>query len=444
MKSISKGLLTSAIIAGLGVPAVSHATNGYFLIGFGAKSRAMGGVGVAEGQDGLAAAFNPAVMADVETRFDVGVDLFVPQRGAFIDSNELPADQTSRDEFYPIPNMGMVYKYDDQISYGVAVVGAGMGTTYDQSAPACSDGDPSTVDNNFFNFSCNASNRMGVLLMQMQILPSISYKLDDTHTVGATLVAAVQQFRAYGFGAFEALGFTTNTNGLTNNGPDWSYGAGIRLGWQGKFLNDTLKIGVNYSSRVYMSEFDKYDGLFAEHGDFDIPENYAIGFAYKPTDDISLYFDVQQINYSEVASVGNPGPQQTGGFFPCGDVTCGALGNDQGLGFGWTDQTVYKLGGQYIYDPTWTFRAGLNYGETPIPKDQVLFATVAPATVEFHYTLGLTYKLDKESELNFSYVHAFEKTLTGYGPYSARQPGEDNIAISMVQDSLGISYGLKF
>ena len=67
-----------------------------------------------------------------------------------------------------------------------------------------------------------------------------------------------------------------------------------------------------------------------------------------------------------------------------------------------------------------------------------------PATVEWHYTLGLTYKIDSESELNFSYMHAFENTITGYGPYSNRPAGEDNIAISMVQDSLGISYGLKF
>ena len=42
------------------IPSAAVATNGYFLIGFGAKSRAMGGVGVAYAQDGLAAAANPA------------------------------------------------------------------------------------------------------------------------------------------------------------------------------------------------------------------------------------------------------------------------------------------------------------------------------------------------------------------------------------------------
>lgn len=320
MKSISKGLLSTAIIASLAIPVASHATNGYFLIGFGAKSRAMGGVGVAEGQDGLAAGFNPAVMGDVETRFDIGGDIFMPEAGAFIDSNELPADHKSKADLFLIPNMGFVVKHNEQISYGLAVVGAGAASHYDQTVrdadgnDICADGDPSNVGNNFYNFSCNASNKMGVQLFQMQLLPSISYKLNDTHTVGATFVAAVQQFRAWGLGAFEALGFTDSTGALTNNSADWSYGAGVRLGWQGKFMDDTLKVGVNYSSRVYMSEFDKYEGLFAEQGDFDIPENYAIGIAYKPTAELDLYFDIQRINYSDVKSVGNPGPQQTGGF----------------------------------------------------------------------------------------------------------------------------------
>ena len=84
---LALGTLLASIVA---TPAL--ATNGYFLIGYGAKSRSMGGVGVAYGQDGLAAAANPAAMADVDVstmRVDAGGELFIPKRGFVNDSATL-------------------------------------------------------------------------------------------------------------------------------------------------------------------------------------------------------------------------------------------------------------------------------------------------------------------------------------------------------------------
>ncbi len=76
MRLFSKKALALSLAVTLAVPVSAFATNGYFLIGYGAKSRSMGGVGVAYGQDGIAAAANPAAMADVEIngamRFDIG------------------------------------------------------------------------------------------------------------------------------------------------------------------------------------------------------------------------------------------------------------------------------------------------------------------------------------------------------------------------------------
>ena len=41
-----------------------------------------------------------------------------------------------------------------------------------------------------------------------------------------------------------------------------------------------------------MSEFDEYAGLFAEQGDFDIPSNWVIGIAIKPTENLDIAVDV--------------------------------------------------------------------------------------------------------------------------------------------------------
>jgi len=461
MKLFSKRLVASAIIAGLSVPASSYATNGYMLIGYGAKSRAMGGVGVAMGQDGLAAASNPATIADVadtlnaETnwRVDVGMDIFKPKAAVYQDANALlgpvvnqesgaPSTAFSTENgYYFLPAMGFVSKIDDQLSWSFAMVGSGAASLYDQSLPA-------GEDSYFFNFNGLGGDKLEIRLMNLQMLPTIAYKLDDKNTIGATLVVSVSLFKANGLLAFEELGFGASAGNLSNMGTDVSYGGGLRLGWKGKFAEEKLHIGVNYSSRTYMSEFDDYKNLFAEQGDFDIPSSYAIGFAYEFTPAITTYIDIQRINFSEVASVGNKGPQISGGFFPCGDLSCGALGLDEGLGFGWEDQTVFKIGASWAYSPEIVLRAGYNRGDNPIPNDQVLFNMLAPAIDEEHLTLGGSYLFSDAMELSVSYVHAFKNTITG--PTTFQPVGADpanpvnNASLTMEQNSISATLGIKF
>jgi len=462
MKIISKRLLASAIVAGLALPAVSHATNGYFLIGYGAKSRAMGGVGVARGQDGIAAAFNPATMADVadtlndETniRFDIGADIFKPKATVYHDTNVLlnpvtpvnqdsdsPSTAFSQNGIYMLPAMGFVAKINDQLSWGFAMIGNGAASKYDQSLPA---GEAS----HFFNFNGLGGKNLEIRLMNLQMLPSIAYKIDDHNTIGATLVMSFQLFKAEGLLAFETLGFGANSGSMSNMGTDTSWGGGIRLGWKGTFMDDKLDIGINYSSRTYMQEFNKYKNLFAEQGDFDIPSNYAIGFAYDVTPEITTYFDIQRINYSEVASVGNKGPNITGDFFPCGGISCGALGLNQGLGFGWLDQTVFKLGASWKYSDKFTFMAGYNHGDSTIPNDQVLFNMLAPAVVEDHLTMGASYQISSTMELTASYVRALANVITGPTPFQplGADPNNpvNNASLAMEQNSVGVTLGIKF
>ncbi len=83
------------------------------------------------------------------------------------------------------------------------------------------------------------------------------------------------------------------------------------------------------------------------------------------------------------------------------------------MGFGWNDADVYKVGFNYDYNPKWSFRAGYNYSEAPMPDDQIMFNFLAPAVVEHHGTLGLSYRPNKNIEWSFNYSHAFENTVKG-------------------------------
>jgi long-chain fatty acid transport protein len=440
MKLIHRSLLTLAVVLALATPTAVFATNGMYMIGHGAKATAMGGAGVAYPQDAMAVAYNPASMTEVgESRIDGTVEFFRPPRAVRHDSTTIPADVRSKDDLFPIPAIGAVMSSPGTpFAMGMAVIGAGLGTNYSQS------------DGSFFDPAGSnvAYERVGVFLMQMQMLPSIAFKVSENHSVGASLVIAAQTFRAFGLESFTdgTFGFTNDTSHLTNKGYDWSFGWGWRAGWFGTFLDSKLNLGVNYAPRVSMQKFNRYNGLFAEHGEFDIPENYTVGMAYKFTPKFAVAFDVMRIQWNDVASIGNKGPTTTGtlGLNPLCPGGSGSnpeclLGGDLGMGFGWTNQTVYKLGFDYKYSKDLSFRAGYNYGKSPIPEDQVLFNMLAPATTEKHVTFGTTYTMANKDELSFTFMHAFEKVIKGPTMF----PGA-SASLAMSQTSISIAYGLKF
>ncbi|MEM7401703.1 MAG: hydrocarbon degradation protein, partial [Pseudomonadota bacterium] len=62
-------------------PVIASSTNGYFTHGTGLINRSLAGAGVAFPQDAMSSATNPAGMAFVGNRFDIGAVLFRPDRG---------------------------------------------------------------------------------------------------------------------------------------------------------------------------------------------------------------------------------------------------------------------------------------------------------------------------------------------------------------------------
>jgi len=471
MKFSIKSAVFSAVVTSLVLPNVAFATNGAWLIGFGAKSRAMGGTGVADNRGGLAAAYNPATMIDSGNRFDLGADIFMPPRKIKHESTTLGfTEEESNNNIFLIPNMGGTYEWNEKITVGFAFIGAGLQTEYNQSpnSDSCKRVQANQVPG-YENTACpptvfNAGGtpgvglggpEAGVELMQMQILPSIAYKINKQHAVGATFVMAASYFRAEGLEAFQDLGFASGTGNMTSGSWDSSYGAGVRFGWLGKFAkDDKLRFGVNYSSRVYMQKLDAYRNLFAEQGGFDIPESYAAGVAFDFTPKITATFDVQRINWSKVKSIGNPGPNAAdpNNLFPLcpagTDTTPCLLGGDKGLGFGWTDQTIYKIGANWDINDKWSARAGWNYGKSPINPDQVLFNMLAPATPEHHLTLGVGYELSETFVIDGSFVYAFSNTISGPTAFpvggTVGAPGSTNASIDMTQLSIGGALGIRF
>ena len=430
MRSFPRQLAAFAFAVGFILPSLAFATTGYFAIGYGMKNRGMAGVAVADPKDSLATTANPAGMAFVGTRLDIGARLFVPKRQSAMNGTMMANADTTGDSgatLFMIPNMGANVA-SGKWSLGFAMVGnGGMSTRYN------------------YDFFSNSDQALGVSLMQVLILPTVTYKVTPTQAFGIAPILGIQVFRAYGLGPFK--GFSIHPSRVTNNGNDWSYGAGARVGWMGKFFDGRLALGVTYATRVYMSPLTKYKGLFADGGDFDLPRNFAVGIAVKPIRRLTVGLDVQRIFNNEVHSIGNrhPAGPDSNFRYMSGAKRLGVTGT--GSGFGWRDQTAYKLGVSYEVNDRWTVRGGFDYGRSPVPTDQILFNVLAPGIVTRHWTGGFTYHLSPASEVSGSFMFAPRTTQICAAPgcqtMISHKKGQF-VGAQMWQYSLGVSYGLKF
>ncbi|BAO30535.1 aromatic hydrocarbon degradation membrane protein [Sulfuritalea hydrogenivorans sk43H] len=425
----------AALLAIAAASGSAFATNGYFSHGFGIKAKSMGGVGIALPQDSLAAASNPAGMAMVGDRLDVGLDLFAPIRtatwtatnGAY---NRPLEDSKSGRNLFAVPELGYNKMLGWDMAVGINVYGnGGMNTDYGKVVIS------GAATNTYSN------------LEQMFIAPTFAWKINKNHTIGVSLNLVFQNFEARGLESFAVATQSSAPESVTNRGKDYSTGLGLKLGWTGQ-ISPAVTLGATYQPKTSMSRFDKYKGLFAQQGKFDIPETYGLGIAYKANDKLTVAADVVQINYGAVKSIANNGDKFPG-------VAGTLLGSENGSGFGWGNQTVYKLGMSYQYAPNLLLRAGYNHAKTPLGSTQTFFNILAPATVEDHLTLGATWTLADKSELSLSYMHAFEKKVTGvgtgnggcvvaFGCGGAVAVSGHPVDLKMHQNALGIAYGMKF
>ncbi len=411
-------LIQAAVLPAILAPGLALATNGYLSHAYGVKAQGLAGTGIALPQDGLAAATNPAGTAFIGNRVDVGVTWFRPDRNSEIVGNGAGLngsyDGNDKQNFF-IPEFGYVQQINPQFAAGVAVYGnGGMNTDYGK--------------NPFAAFG--ASGSAGVNLEQLFISPSIAWKITADHALGLAVNFAYQRFKAEGIQPFAVA--SQSPGNFTNQGTDSLTGWGFRLGYTGK-LTPELTVGATYASKTWTGGFDKYKGLFAEAGGFDIPANYGIGVAWKVIPALTLAADVQRIQYSDIKSVGNP----------LGNVFAGnPFGSSNGPGFGWDDVTVAKIGVSYDINE-WTLRAGYSHATQPIPTSQTFLNILAPGVVQDHLSLGATWNLNKNGELSVAYTHAFKNTVNGSGSIPlAYGGGEANI--DLAENIFGVAYGWKF
>jgi len=425
MKNITLGLALASSVSLLAPYA--FATEGYFTNGSGARNKAMAGAGVADGRDATALITNPAGMVGNGTDLTVAVSLFNPNRkflgsgGPGFTTNNV---NESSEKLFAIPNIAFVKAIDDTSSWGVSIAAnGGMNSNYrNVSNPACVS-PPLPANNGVF---CGGT--AGVNLSQALI--SVGYaKQFGNLKIGIAPIFAFQMFEATGLAAFS--GVSSSPGALTNNGTDTATGFGGKIGVQ-YALTENIRIAGMYQSKIGMSKFDSYAGLFADGGDFDIPSNYQIGLSADVSPDLTVSIDYRRINYSDVPAVSNssriPLP----------------FGSTGGPGFGWDDVDAIKFGAEWRANDQWTLRAGFAANSQPISGEDVTLNILAPGVTTKHITAGGAYAFNDRHSFEFGVMYAPPESVSGIevtpqGP----NPGH-TITLKMNQFEATFGWKMKF
>ncbi len=446
------------------------ATNGYFAHGTGAKNKGMAGSGLAMPEDAISVANNPAAALLAAGKYDLGIAVFSPLRhyksgdsmangygGAFTIG---PNNIDSKNNYFFIPHMAGAWEINEKSAWSAAFYGkGGMNTRWEGGTasfdPTGMGGTPMTFPGTFGGSITGVGGTTGVDLMQAFLEVGYARSAGEKFTWGASLVGVMQIFAARGLGSFggftETFATSIVTGGgpipvgdLSDNGHDQSYGFGGKIGFQWN-VTEKLAFATSYQSEINMSEFDDYADLFAEQGDFDIPQDLKIGFTFRPNPGLALNFDVENIWYGDIDAIANP----VRNVYACPTAGVGGtdlsscFGGNNGGGFGWDDMTVYKVGAQWTSGNDWTWRAGFSHGEQPIPDREVMFNILAPATIEDHLTFGFTKALESGNEWSMSFMYALNKKVTGPAgnPFESGNPFDPTQTVSIDMNQWEIEFG---
>ncbi len=353
--------------------------------------RSYAGAGIV-GDDYSAIAFNPAGMALKGSGAQAGAAL-IWQHGRVkgsADKAGAPGGTASGKETVSIPvgvpNLFAQYKVSDSVNFGLGIYAPfGLETKYDRD---------------WFGSDLGVHSALEVI----DIAPSLSYRINNQWSVGASLIARYGRVKM------------TNT----------SSGAGFSdfdidgWGWYGRFgvmyeASENTRFGLSYSTQSTEVEHTlKGDHTFEGmpisplNGDWiggtvtGLPEQWLLSGYHK------------RGNFGYSASVRYVRWEHFNDF---------TLTSSQPLfqyhtsKYNWQNTWTVALGVDWYYNDVWTFRAGVSFDESPI-RSSALRTVRIPDNDRYWMSLGFTYKVNENVKIDVGYAHLYLPTYkagNGYG-----------------------------
>lgn len=229
-------------------------------------------------------------------------------------------------------------------------------------------------------------------LQRTVVAPSLSSPLGEHGSLRLTGVLAYQRFASLGLGTAAASGWAP--------APSWfgdsSYGAGARVD-VGYALSPRLSLNVGYQSRVNMSAFSNYRGVFADVGDFDIPASTSFGLGYALTPHLGVDIGVQRVMYSAIT------PFASSSLPP---RFLALLGDGSSPVFRWQDLDVYSIGWTVRSDRFGAMQLRYTTRQQPVPTSKLLARALDSATTNDMITLGWSRPIGTSTNVSFAANYA--------------------------------------
>jgi len=417
------------------LPTTGYATNGMNMEGYGAKSTAMGGVGMAFDVGNSAVMSNPAtlgLMPPNSNRLELGLRNLRPDVSTSAPHPSLgriTAD--SGGDSYLMPSVSYM-RHQQRVVFGAAIFAqGGMGTEYEASS--------------FLALGTGEDVRSE--LSVGRVMFPLAFRVNPQLTVAASfdvvwagtdlkIAAAADQLQGMMSGgtlqpqfngAIDA-GMVQAARIDFSNDNDYT-GEADAIGWGGKLgftyrATPQFTIGAAYHFETKLDDIETDNARLAGYAaqpdgtlqrieqmtllgnitikDFQWPAVFALGMAYQPNDRVTLAADFKRINWSDVLETYDmtftAGSEYGGGTL---DIT---------MRQNWSDQNVLHLGGEYQVNTNLALRAGMNLSENPIPSEYL--NPLFPATTRRHFMAGLGYDFNPQHSLNFVLIYAPSITAT--------------------------------
>ncbi|WP_373975261.1 OmpP1/FadL family transporter [Chitinibacter sp. SCUT-21] len=330
-----------------------------------------------------------------------------------------------------VPHAYLSHQINDQLTVGVGMfVPFGSHTSYDEGWV----GRYQTLDSQIKTLNLN---------------PSISYKFNDTVSVGVGVSAqyihgTLSKALDLGLAVNPALSGNAAYDGKSEvEGDDIGYGFNLGALFN---LSDSTRVGVAYRSAI----------KHTLEGDlkFTVPARLQptpIGASLKNTS-ASLYVETPESFSINAFHQINPEWAVTADYTWTGhsrfdEIRIKANGRaDSVTVTNWSDTSRYSVGATYSPNQTWSLRAGLAYDQSPESNEAERIASI-PDSDRIWYALGGRYNFDQNNSIDLAAIYVQLKDSTiNRKPLDAseRSAGSINGNYSVSSITLGAQYNHRF
>ena len=402
MNLFRKGALTLCALLSLSfaMPAQQASAEGFATpLESSARGMALAGGLVARGGDASVISFNPAAMTRLEgtqLQGNLGItQMFWGVDTGFDHSNN---DHSSH-QTWPIPSWYLTHQWNDKVWLGIGqFTRFGLGVKYPDGW-------------------VGGYNLQSVKLITSSINPNIAYKLTDKISIaaGVEVLYADMQMRknldAGPVGGMAAQDYGVNGD-MNLNGHGFAFGGNLALHVQ---LNDQWSAGLTYRAPMSLKVQGKarWDSKHSAgiafqdptligqpgslknkvRGTIHLPDSFAFGVAYKPTEKLSFEVGATYTLWSRFENFN----------IYMKDPIDDWNNNDKH----WKNNWAFNISGEWWATDWMALRAGFVYDMSPSNMGNADY--MMPSNGRSYYTCGVGFKWEKWTlDLSYMYAHNHE------------------------------------